>query len=156
MQGKGLGYFVGIPIISPRTRKESGAYAHVTIALNVDCEPATLHNLIEHMKTITLPIVLVIDPLRMLIGHNKDVPAHAVRFPNPGCSLQLGRFYERFYKQKPEFDQYPQLNAHVTVDKPEREQLVQELLDNDFGVYVAKSIELKKLGEKDVIFSVVA
>jgi hypothetical protein len=156
MEKQGFGYFVGIPIISPRTRKESGAYAHVTIALNVDCGPRILQELLVHMKKLTLPIVMIIDPTRMLIGHDKNVPAHAVHFPNADVHHELVRFYETFYKQKAEFDQHPTLNAHVTVDSEERAAVVNEIITQDFGVYVAKTIELKKLGEKDTVFAVIA
>ncbi len=57
------GYFVGIPL--------GPGFAHVTIALNQECPAHVLQQLIEAMKMLTLPIVLVIHPERIMFGHRR-------------------------------------------------------------------------------------
>lgn len=147
--GDRVGYYVGIPI-----KPDAPGFTHVTIALRQECEPEQLQMMIDAMKTLVLPIVLVIDPSVVMFGHNKDIPVHHVRFPDYHIASQLSSFYARFYKPKEDHEPHPNLVAHVSVDGEDREKVVNDLLELDSGVYVAKRIELKKIGDKEVIFAV--
>ncbi len=148
------GYFVGIPITTKKN-PQPDAYTHVTIALRMDCEGEVLQRMIDAMMELPLPLVLVISPELVLFGHKKDIPVHLVSFPDYAIQNQLADFYARFYKQTPGHTPHPQLVAHVSVDTPERESVVKSILeDGDHGVYIAKHIELKRVGGKEVLFAV--
>jgi 2'-5' RNA ligase len=144
------GYYVGIPI-----KPNEPGFTHVTIALRQDCEPEQLQMMVDAMKNLVLPIVMVIDQKVDMFGQKNDIPVHHVRFPDYHMASQIASFYERFYKpREDDANPHTKLVAHVSVDKEEREKVVNALLERDSGVYVAKRIELKKIGDKEVIFSV--
>ncbi len=77
-----------------------------------------------------------------------------ITFPDEDVAARIARFYRTFYKQKQGSDAHPEVRAHVSVDNEEREKAVNDLLAKGNGVVVAKRIELKKVGDKEVIFAV--
>lgn len=137
-----IGYYVGLPLGKDNT--------HVTLALRQECEPSMLQTMIYEMKKLPLPIVLVIDTAIQMFGKEKDIPVHLVHFADYAISLTMEEFYKKFYNKIENLDFKP----HVTVDSEEREQVVENLLTNNSGVFIAKKIELKKIGDREVIFAV--
>ena len=146
------GYFVGIPI----GEQEVGR-AHVTILVREGSTPEDVVSIINDMKeelSEVLPLVIHIQPEVKMFGHNNDIPVHPVRFVHPEHEAILKQFYRKYYKQKPGHTPHPELEPHVSVDGKERKETVDFIFNQSNGVYIARSIQLKMIGDKEVKFQV--
>jgi hypothetical protein len=130
-----------------------GEDTHMTIMLNVDPTPSDVDKMVKYLKLLSLPIVIVIEPGIVMRGYKNDVPTHNVYICNDHVRFFIEQMYEDTYKQKPEFKQYPKLSAHVSVDKPERAQIVDEYLEKKKGIVIVTSAYIKELGKKEILFS---
>jgi hypothetical protein len=97
---------------------------------------------------------MVIQKEVLLFGHNKDIPVHRVVFPDYHIDITLKMLYQEFYQQEPGKTPHPRMEAHISVDKPERKALVDRILEESHGVYVADTIHVKQIGSKDVIYEI--
>lgn len=130
-----------------------GEDTHVTIMLNADPTPGDLDKMINYLKILNFPLVIVIEPGIVMRGYKNDVPTHNVYIANDNMRAWIHKMYEDTYKQKPEFTSYPTLSAHVSVDKPERVKIVEEYLKETKGIVFVKSAYIKELGKKEILFS---
>ena len=129
--------------------------AHVTVCIRHLCEVDDFSTLMRVMETDIRPLLSVemrIDPRVTMKGYNHDVPTHTVHFSNPATRLLLERVYMDHYNQRPDYEQYPLLSAHVSVNSPEREDYVQRVLRESGGV--VHTATLKRIGGEQVLYAV--
>lgn len=137
---------------------EVGEHCHVTIVLRQDATEDDIKRLDEQILNMRvkrlLPLILVIKPGIHMFGYNKDTPVMKVSFADIDVDSELHSIYAEWYQQKEGYTPHPELDAHITVDKPERLQEVEELLAKTKGVYMVTRATLKPIGEKTVIAQV--
>lgn len=145
-------YYVGVPI-----GEQEVGYAHVTIGLCKNCTPPEVEIIKAKMTqelSHLLPMTLYIAPDVKMFGHKKDIPVHSVIFVERAANDAVEAFYASTYRQEEGHKAHPVLAAHVSVDGEERKKTVKRILTQDFGIYKADRIELKKLGDNTVEFAV--
>jgi len=131
-----------------------GEDTHVTIVLNADPNPNDVDEMVSYLKSLELPIVVVIEPKIVLKGHNNDVPTHNVYIVNDMVRMKLHDMYKNTYKQKEGFTPHPTLSAHVSVDKPERVKIVKKLLEERKGIVLVNQAYIKQLGKPEILFQI--
>lgn len=129
-----------------------GEDTHVTIMLNADPSASEIDTMVTFLKSLPMPIVIVIEPTIVMRGHEKNVPTHNVYIVNDEARLQIYEMYEKTYKQKEGFTAYPTLSAHVSVDKPERVEIIDKYLKEKRGIVFVTSAYIKELGKKQILY----
>lgn len=148
--GSTSGLWIGLTL-------DQGSGAHVTICIRHMCVVDDFSSLMRVMETEIcplLPVKMRIDPRVTMKGYKKDVPTHTVHFLNHDTRLLLERVYMDYYNQRDDYEQYPMLAAHVSVNSPEREEYVQRVLRESGGLVQAEYATLKRIGGDEILYEV--
>ncbi len=146
-----VGYFIGLPI-----GYQNGGDTHVTVVIRHDSNENDLKELTDCLYSNIhklLPLVVYVSPEITMRGYKNDVPTHSVRCLDEKAEKKLCKLYKRFYKQVPGHKSYPDLEMHVTVDKPERKKCIAEIIKTNKGVFVCCEAQLKRIGSKTILES---
>lgn len=144
---EGVGFWIGLEI----------DIAHVTVVIRHGCKPVEVELFKEVLSVQIaplLPIAIMIDSKVVMRGYKGDVPTLTVHAKDPYVEERLKEIYRQHYQQIPEHTAYPELEMHMTIDKPELKDLAAILLDSFEGRFIVTRATLKKVGDKTLIDSV--
>jgi hypothetical protein len=124
---------------------------HLTVALRQDCCIEEFH-LMQSLCFVIgqmLPIRVKCAGIKM-IGYKMDVKAMLVQFCDEHQGERLKDLYRDTYRQKEGWTPHPELMAHVSVDRPEREACLEKILEREAADIIFTSVSMKEIVPESV------